>query len=242
MTWLQKLRSVFRKKIVKQDTPSKTSSGNSSSGIKVKYPLAIVLEDQPLMVRGGSYKNNFPEGAIIHFTAGWQNQKGIDAIKFANKMGHRYFFIDEKGQVYQQFCLTGYGSHAGTSKCPVTGRTTVSQYYVGIEVACGGRLEDADKDGQVDDTYFKTNVPPEKTRTGSISNKWQKSNYGSYEKFTNEQEIALKKLCTWLCENGSNPDLIFGHDEVAPNRKNDPGLSLSVSMDDFRKIIKGSLL
>ncbi len=216
-------------------------SVNKETKIEKIYPLAITLKDEPLMTRGGTYKNKFPEGIVVHFTAGWQNQKGKDAIAYANKNGHRYFFIDQDGQVFQQFCLTGYGPHAGVSKCPVTKRDTVAQYYVGIEVACGGRLEDADKDGQVDDTYFKTNVKPENIRTGLINNKWQKSSNGSYEKFTEAQELSLKKLCTWLCENGCNPDLIFGHDEVAPTRKNDPGLSLSVTMDEFRKIIKGAL-
>lgn len=215
---------------------------NTEKEIKVKYPEAITLEGEPLMSRAGAYYHNFPEGAIVHFTAGWQNQKGEDAVRFANKMGHRYFFIDQEGKVYQQFCLSGYGPHAGISKCPVTGRETVSKYYVGIEVACGGRLEDTDKDGQVDDTYFKTNVFPENIRKGSISGKWQNSSLGSYEKFTLAQELSLKKLCTWLCENGMNPDQIFGHDEVAPNRKNDPGLSLSMTMDVFRQVIKRSLL
>lgn len=236
--FLTKLDSYMKTETTAPDSQKE----ESDSRISKKYPLSITLKDIPLMKSSGKYKNGFPEGIIIHFTAGWQNQKGIDAVKYANKMGHLYLFIDESGKVYQQFSLENFGAHAGESICPVTKRAKVAQYYVGIEVACGGRLEDADKDGQVDDTYFKTNVPLEKSRKGLINNKWQKSSLGTYEKFTEEQEIALKKLCTWLCENGSNPDLIFGHDEVAPVRKNDPGLSLSVPMDDFRKIIKGSLL
>lgn len=213
---------------------------NKENEIKIKYPEAVTYKDIPLMAKGGTYKNKFPEGVIVHFTAGWRNQKGTDAVKFANKNGHRYFLILEDGTVVQQFCLTGYGAHAGVSKCPVTKRTTVSQYYVGIEVCCGGRLEDADKDGQVDDTYFKTNVPADQMRTGKINNKWQKSS-GTYEKFTDAQELSLKKLCTWLCENGANSDFIFSHEEVSPDRKNDVGLSLSVTMDEFRSLIKGDL-
>ena len=227
MKWLLKIRKAIYKM-------------NKESEIKVKYPEAITYKDLPLMAKGGTYKNKFPEGVIVHFTAGWRNQKGRDAVNFANKNGHRYFLILEDGTVVQQFCLSGYGAHAGVSKCPVTKRTTVSQYYVGIEVCCGGRLEDADKDGQVDDTYFKLNVPPDQMRTGKINNKWQKSS-GTFEIFTPAQELALKKLCTWLCENGANPDLILGHDEVAPERKNDPSLSLSMTMDEFRAVIKGSL-
>jgi len=210
------------------------------SEVKKKYPKAVVLKDVPLMARTGTYKNKFPEGIIVHFTAGWRNQKPKDAISYANKKGHRYIFIAEDGTVVQQFDLSGYGPHAGISTCPVTKRSDVARLYIGIEVACGGRLEDADKDGQVDDTYFKLNVPQDQMRTGKINNKWQKSS-GTYEIFTPEQEKSLIDLCVWLCQNGTNPDLIFGHDEVAPSRKNDPGLSLSMTMDEFRKTVKDRL-
>ena len=206
-----------------------------------RYPQAKFVEGLPMMHEAGKYPKGFPEGIIVHFTAGWQNAKAKDMISYANSMGYLFFFIDEAGQVWQQFCLSGWGSHAGQSKCPVTGRESVSRYYVGIEVACAGKLSDMDGDGDRDDTWFKQmNIPHQNIRKGVISNKWQKAN-GEYQKFTEAQEMSLKKLCTWLCENGCNPDLIFSHEEVAPNRKNDVGLSLSVSMDEFRKIIKGSL-
>ena len=206
-----------------------------------KYPLAKTIEDLPLMHEAGKYSKGFPEGIIVHFTAGWQNSKAVDMIKYANSMGYLFFFIDEAGQVWQQFCLSGWGSHAGQSKCPVTGRESVSRYYVGIEVACAGKLSDQDGDGDRDDTWFKQmNIPHDKIRKGVINNKWQKAS-GEYQKFTQAQENSLKHLCVWLCENGANSDLIFSHEEVSPGRKNDVGLSLSCTMDDFRKIIKGSL-
>lgn len=206
-----------------------------------KYPLAKIVETEDMMHESGKYSKGFPEGIIVHFTAGWQNGKAKPTIAYANSRGHRYFFIDEAGQVWQQFCLSGYGQHAGESQCPVTGRTSVSKYYVGIEVACAGKLSDMDGDGGIDDTWFKQmNIPPENRRTGVINDRWQKAN-GTYQKFTEAQETALKHLCVWLCENGCNSDLIFSHEEVAPGRKNDVGLALSVTMENFRKMIKGSL-
>lgn len=231
MAWLKKVFLKARKGVYDL---------NKEKEVKLKYPKAIVLPDLPLMARAGTYPKGFPEGAIVHFTAGWRNQKPKDAIAFANKNGHRYFFIAEDGTVVQQFDLSGYGAHAGASKCPITGRTNVSRFYVGIEVACGGRLEDADKDGNVDDTYFKLNVPPDQIRSGEINNKWQKSK-GSFEKFTPAQEKSLVELLTWLSQNGMNSEYILGHDETSGDRKNDPGLSLSVTMDQLRKIVKQKL-
>ena len=132
-----------------------------------KYPLAKTIESMPLMHEAGKYAKGFPEGIIVHFTAGWQNSKAADTISYANQNGYRFFFIDEEGQVWQQFCLSGWGSHAGKSKCPVTGRESVSRYYVGIEVACAGKLEDKDGDGDRDDTWFKQmNITHDKIRTG----------------------------------------------------------------------------
>ncbi len=217
------LKKLFRKVTSQQEKE-----------IKIKYPKAIVLKNKPLMVRGGTYSNNFPEGAIIHFTAGHSEQKGTDAIDWANKNGHRYFFIDQEGVVHQQFCLTGYGAHAGESICPVTNRTMVSKHYVGIEIACEGYL------GEDMITDWGKRIPPERTRAGVINNPWQKS-AGVYETFTEKQEIALKELLHWLCENGMHSHLIFGHDEVSGKRKNDPGLSLSITMEELRKAIRNSL-
>jgi N-acetyl-anhydromuramyl-L-alanine amidase AmpD len=201
--------------------------------LEVKYPLAKSFPQFSLMKAQGKYKYNFPEGVIVHFTAGHQDQKGSDAINYALDHGYRYFFIDKNGDVYQQFDLKYWGSHAGESICPVTKRKNVSQYYVGIEVACGGQLFDGK-------TWFGKTVLPYNTRAGEIKGKYQTSK-GTFEKYTQEQEDALIKLCTWLCSHGADPDLVLGHEEVAPKRKNDPGLSLSVSMDEFRLLLKQKL-
>lgn len=219
----------------------KVNNVSKEKEVKIKYPLAKLFPELPLMARGGTYKNQFPEGIIVHFTAGWQSQKPKDAINFANKNGHRYFFLDQSGTVYQQFDLSGYGPHAGESLCPVTKRSSVAKYYVGIEVACAGELSDMDKDGQIDDSWFKQlNLPTDTIRKGAYVGKYQNVK-GIFQKFTPEQETSLIELCTWLCKMGCNPDLILGHDEVAQKRKNDPGLSLSMSMDEFRILIKQKL-
>ena len=209
-----KVKGVFKKDI-------------TETVIKKKYPQAFTLKG-PLMKAQGKYQHGFPEGIIVHFTAGHQNQSPNDAIAHALQHGYRYFFIDEKGHVFQQFDLANWGYHAGESICPVTKRAYVSKYYVGIEVACGGKLTNGK-------TWF--GKAPNKVNKGSINNKWQKSS-GEFEAYTEAQEKALIDLCAWLCKEGASPDLIFGHEEVSAGRKDDPGLSLSMSMDEFREKIK----
>ena len=182
------------------------------------YHRAIFLKDLPKMKTLGEYASGYPEGAIIHYTAGRQDQSGIMAVQNALTAEHCYFFIDSFGMVYQQFDLNRWGSHAGLSRCPFTGRNGVSKYYVGIEIACSGKLINGK-------TWYGQKIPDHKIR---------QTKEGQFEKYTPEQEESLFDLSLWLCENGANPDLFLGHNEVT-DRKQDPGGSLSMSMEEFRE-------
>lgn len=217
------------KKLVKQVTSSQEKE------IKIKYDKAITLPGKPFMVRAGSYQKGFPEGIIIHFTGGHSTQKGEDGVAYGTSQGHRYLFMDASGRIFQQFCLSGYGSHAGQSVCPITKRTSVSKYYVGLEIACEGKLS---RELMTD---WGARIPAERTRSGIINNKWQKS-VGVFETFEPVQEESALEFCVWACRKfGFDERFVLGHDEVAGDRKTDPGQSLSVSMDDFRKKIKHEL-
>jgi len=194
---------------------------------KLFYPEAQFIPHLPHMPTMGEYKKKFPEGVVIHYTAGDIGQSGESAVKQAIENGYSYFFIDRWGYVYQQFDLHRWGYHAGISQCPITKRTSVSRHYVGIEIACSGLLSDSK-------TWFGKRVAPVNVR--KADHRYLVS--GEFEKFENVQERALIELCLWLCQKGANPDYIFGHQEVSPGRKSDPGASLSMPMKDFRETIK----
>lgn len=202
--------------------------GISSNRPEVFYPEAIYIPSLPHMPTQGNYKKGFPEGLVVHYTAGDQRQGGESAVKQAIDSGYAYFFIDGSGHVYQQFDLSRHGYHAGVSQCPVTKRNYVSRYYLGVEIACGGRLTN---DGK---TWFGKRVPPSETRTADYTYGVS----GVYQIFTWQQERSLLELCVWLCLKGINPELILGHYEVSPNRKEDPSASLSVPMPLWREKVK----
>lgn len=191
------------------------------------YPEAQYIPHLPKLNSVGKYKKGFPEGIVIHYTGGDINQSGQSAVEQALFHGYLYFFIDKGGYVYQQFDLSEWGYHAGVSQCPVTKRTSVSKLYVGIEVACGGLITN-------NKTWFGKRVSPINIREADPSYLVS----GQFEKFTEIQERSLTELCVWLCSKGVNPDLIFGHNEVAPMRKIDPGASLSMCMMNFREHVK----
>ena len=194
------------------------------------FPDAIFISDLDKMVTKGKYKNSFPEGAIIHYTAGWRKESGREALSSEKK--YCYFFIDLDGNVFQQFEISEWGSHAGLSFCPVTKRDWVSQFYVGIEIACGG-LTSVDSDG-----FYRTWFNKRVTDINLVRVKDGYKNSGVFERFTRAQEYALFNLSVWLCKNGSDPRLFFGHDEVSEGRKFDPGGSLSMNMNNFRRELK----
>lgn len=212
------------------------------------YPgRTIIPEFEKLKMKTiGTYKHRHPQGAIVHFTAG--RTKGTDKFtsedirKFfiqnsCSDQKFAYFIIDIWGNVFQQFPLDRWGYHAGPSSWP-SFKDGVNAAFVGIEVMCAGKLT---KKGSEYIAWFGEKYSESEVR---YSKKTEQIEEGYYHKYTEAQEEALEKLLRWLEYNG---DGIFhfknvaGHDEVSPNRKNDPGGSLSMSMKEFReKLEKGS--
>jgi len=198
------------------------------------YPLADT--DVNKMKTKGKYRKNYPEGAIIHFTAG-RSLKGLsDAVNTSNygcKQGYVYLTLGNDGSVVQAFPLDEYGSHAGTSTWPTLGEN-VSKYLVGIEVCCAGKLDNKFT------SWFGEKYTDKEVRYSEDIDNIQR---GFYHKYTAAQEKSLIELLCWLKHNNSevfNFDNVLGHDEVASpkGRKNDPGASLSVSMPIFRERLK----
>lgn len=192
------------------------------------------LPDLPKMPIKGSYANGVPEGLIIHYTAGNKDQLPNAAIQNAIAQKHCYFFIDAKGTIYQQFDLDKWGSHAGESMCPITGRYNVSRFYAGVEVACAGKLN---FDNDRYSTWFGKPVPLEDVRSFNGSD--TQPIRGDFQKFNVAQEQALFTLSlAFMKLFGISAEFIMGHDEVAPYRKSDPGGSLCCSMGEFRNILR----
>jgi len=182
----------------------------------------------------GSYRKGYPEGAIVHFTAGSSIES---SLSWGHKQGYMFFGIGRDGKLYQNFDLDKWGYHAGSSSWPSLGRG-VSRYLVGIEIASAGKL--SYKNGKWTSYFGST---PDKTRTIKTK-RYNQEQTGTYEAYTDAQEKTLIELLTWLKHN--NPevfscDLILGHDEVSPGRKNDPGGALSMSMPKLRETMKGKV-
>lgn len=190
-------------------------------------PFAIKRKEK--MTTQGKYRNSYPEGAVIHFTAGSSAEA---SFQYGVKKGYCFFVIAENGDIHQAFPLDRWGYHAGVSRHKTLG-SGVSKYLVGIEIANAGKLSKK-SDGSYE-TWFGSKVDAKNVR--HYPKKTKNIEAGYYACFTKDQEVSLRRLIKWLKSN--NPEvfkyeLILGHDEVSPGRKNDPGGSLSMTMEDFR--------
>jgi N-acetyl-anhydromuramyl-L-alanine amidase AmpD len=190
--------------------------------------------DFPKAKTRGTYAKGYPRGAVVHYTAG--RRSGLKReIQSQINNGYLYFVIDKDGNIAQNFPLDSWGYHAGKSKYNgLVG--SVSNELVGIEIQCAGMVK---KDGAAYKTWFNTTVKKQNVR--EIASKKDNQTKGYYQKYTKAQEKALTNLILWLYSNNPNVfslDLVVGHDEVSPNRKQDPGGALSKSMPEYREYLK----
>lgn len=184
-------------------------------------------------VSRGVYGKGYPKGAVVHYTAGQcdTEQDAIDSIMWGKDEGLAFFMIGPTGVIYQTLPLNQWGQHCGQSQWPGLG-TSLSSQLVGIEMACAGFL---DRDGKA---WFGKQYHKDDFRFVSSS----EFPSGNYKKYTMAQENSLVMLLRWLhqnCPEVFSFDYVLGHHEVSPNRKNDPGGSLSCSMSELRAQLKG---
>jgi hypothetical protein len=214
---------------------------------KLWYPEAVVRADLKRPAKG-EYPKGYPYGAIVHFTAG-QYSKGVDnAINTISSSPYFFCCIGTDGKFVQVNPLNQWGYHAGESAWIIAGekRNGVSNFLVGIEINNPGRLEL--HDGKYFTHWDKQRTKPiDPSEVRVIEENVDNILAGAYLPYTKAQEETLVEFLLWAKAN--NPtvfdfDYVLGHDEVAgPKgigkwRKNDPGGALSITMTEFRKLLK----
>jgi N-acetyl-anhydromuramyl-L-alanine amidase AmpD len=198
-------------------------------------PLATKDTNGIVLPTRGDYANNYPIGAVIHYTAGRSLRGDTDALNTLIGMaGNSYcaFVISSTGTIFQNFPLNRWGDHAGQSEYKDLGKW-LSNKLVGIELCCAGKLLER-RDRNI--AWFGEEYPDDKVR---------KTEKGTYHRYTDAQEHSLSELLLWLKNN--NPNVfkvgnVLGHDEIAPGRKTDPGGSLSMPMPQYRELLIKSVM
>lgn len=183
----------------------------------------------------GKYPKGYPEGLVVHFSAGHCDDMddAINTIEYGITQGYAYWVIDPNGTIIQTHSLGEYGFHSGTSKWG--DYQTCTPYFLGVEICSAGKLDDNNV------SWFKKKYEASRVRVIEKDNGTMLK--GHWLAYTSEQENALIQLCLWLKRNSPNVfnfDNVVGHQEIALplGRKNDPGSTLSMTMDDLRKLLK----
>lgn len=147
---------------------------------------------------------------VIHFTGGAGAKSSIQALRERKLSAH--FVIDRDGTIFQcRPCDTTCG-HAGASRwtCPRSGLTFygLNTCTIGIELANAG-------DNPAVASKW-SDMPRLKLRhkNGGPLAEW--------EQYPKDQLAACEALSKLLVTRYNLDDLV-GHDDIAPDRKNDPG-------------------
>ena len=215
--------------------------GNETERPPRKRPIKFIdetvyMSEFPLMKTHGFYEHGFPQGAVIHLTAG-NETIGHQSVQYALSQDHCYFVIDMMGIVHQQFEIQKWGSHAGRSEYPGLG-TSLSKKLVGIEIQNPGKLVKKDIFDPI--SWFGKRY--EKAEYFDYDHNIEK---GWYLPINGMQMRSLQKLIVDL--KSIRPDVfdldfVLGHDEIAKGRKTDPGGALGMNMDQFRSSLKSLYL
>lgn len=190
-----------------------------------KRPWIKWAEDIGKIATQGEYPRGFPEGAIIHHTAGRTLNGDHKALQDGP---YPCLLIDRDGTVYQPMPLNRWGYHSGTIH---------HKTHVGIEVCGAGKLSKVVGGYR---SWFGQLYQPADVR--EIRSGQRIPIPGFYHKFTPEQEEALIGLLLYLKNEAPGIfsfDRVIGHDEACESvgqygRKNDPGGSLSMTMNQLR--------
>lgn len=195
------------------------------------------------------------------------DRRTIEMMRSGQQNNFHYGEISRTGRVFvaSNFKWTEWGYHAGESLCPLTGRTGVSKYYVGFEMNNPGRIYPAQEPG-VFCPWFNSR----RTTAGAVildsqgrctrlsaNDEWYSESEvrfaeggniqkGWYLPYSADQFESLTNIVGYLLGEFPNTftiDKVFGHDEVSPGRKNDPGGALAtpnmpMTMAEFREYLK----
>lgn len=144
---------------------------------------------------------------VIHFTSGASGQSSIDFWRTpAAKGASAHIVIDRDGTVYQCRPFNKTCGHAGKSTWK--GFDGLNSCSIGIELANAGN------DRALARRWTKLEMVKAKHKNGGPEEVW--------EAYPQAQLDSCKAVAQRICAR-YNLDDVVGHDDIAPNRKNDPG-------------------
>jgi N-acetylmuramoyl-L-alanine amidase len=171
------------------------------------------------------FESNNLDTIVIHFTAGSSSKTSAYYLTKPDLAASAHIVIGRDGLIYQLVPFDTIAWHAGKSY--YNGRTKLNNYSIGIELDNPGELI------KIDDTYQSyfgnTYNESEVICAAHKNDNLHKERY--WLKYTDKQLKVCEDICKLLI-NEYNITTIVGHDDIAPDRKIDPGPAFP--MKDFK--------
>ena len=171
----------------------------------------------------GVFKPGNLDTLVLHFTAGPSVKSAVNTLTNPRVKASAHIVVGRDGSITQLVPFNVISWHAGRSS--YKGRVGFNNYSIGIEIDNAGVLTPS---GDVyrawfGRTYEKSDVIKAVHRNQRDAKYWHA--------YTQEQIEATRDLCELLIDT-YNIKNILGHEEIAPQRKTDPGPAFP--LDRFR--------
>lgn len=163
---------------------------------------------------GGLFATNLPDTIIIHYTAGASAESSINTLCNPNAQASAHLVIAQDGAMTQLVPFNQVAWHAGKSY--YQGKSGFNKYSIGIEIDNAGKLT---KSGNKYFSWFGKEYPAELVFEGVHRNE---NTLSYWHRYTQEQIDSVFKVSEAIREKYAIK-LILGHEEIAPDRKTDPG-------------------
>jgi len=173
--------------------------------------------------RGGPYEAGALDTIIMHYTAGGDAASAIQTLTDVERQVSAHLVIGRDGSITQLLPFDVIGWHAGVSRWGE--REGFNKYSIGIEIDNAGLLEEKDGDFV---SWFGRSYPLKEVVKGIHRNQ---TKHSFWHAFPQAQIDVVESICRVLIEE-YRISHILGHEEIAPDRKIDPGPAFP--LDDFR--------
>lgn len=161
--------------------------------------------------RGGPLSARF---LVMHFTAGASAESSIEHLVTRGSSASAHLVIGRDGSVTQLVPFNRVAWHAGASRWQ--GVTGLNRHSIGVELDNAGELTKTAA-GWV--SWFGRVYPSEEVVVAAHKHDGIET---GWHRYTEEQLSAALQACEAICRHYGLED-VLGHDDIAPERKRDPG-------------------
>lgn len=179
----------------------------------------LEVSDKIIRVKCDKNKKLFgpgnPDSIIIHFTAGSSAESSVKSLCNPTDDSSAHVVVGRNGIVYQMVPFNTIAWHAGVSE--YKGKKWFNNCAIGIEIDNAGELTETN--GRYVSWFGKV-YPSEDVFVGIHRNQKTKKYWHAYP---DTQVLIVEELCRALISKYPNIKTILGHEEIAPDRKTDPG-------------------